>query len=184
MSEKELFENDAVELEVEEPIEEVKEEVEPVEEVEPEPEPEPTPEPEKPAKKPRKKRELTEAQKERLRENLKRGRETSLANRKKKAKLKQIEKEEKISIDDEKIFQSLKKKMGAADLENENAKLRAELFELRKEKEKRAEKKKVTIKEPEPEPEMEEVAPEPVKPIKIVKKPMTARQKMKMLRGL
>lgn len=181
MSDNELFEADAVELEVEEPIEQEVEEkpVEPVEEkVEPEPEPV------KPAKKPRKKRELTEEQKERLRENLKRGRETSLANRKRKAKLKQIEKEEKISIDDEKIFQSLKKKMGADDLEKENTKLRAELLELRKEKEKRAKAPPPPEPEPKPEPVKEEVKAEPVKPIKIVKKPLTAKQKMRMLRGL
>jgi hypothetical protein len=52
-------------------------------------------EPVAPIKKERKKRVLTEEQKERLRENLKRGRETSLANRQRKKKLKEIEKAEK-----------------------------------------------------------------------------------------
>jgi len=173
--EDELLQDDAVELKVEEsePIEEIA----PEPEAEPVPEPEPEPEPEKPKKK---KRVISEETKARLRENLKKGRETSLANRKKKAKLKQIEKEEKQAVEDEKIFENLKRKLKPKELEDENAKLRAELAEL---KAAREEKKKVVIKEPEP---VKQAEPEPVKetPKKPVRKVMTARQRRDMMRGL
>ena len=70
--------------------------------------------------------------------------------------------------------------MKPQELEDENAKLKAELLELRKEKAKRKVERPKT-----PPPEHEEVkevvAPKPV-PVK--KKPMTARQKMKLLKGL
>ena len=173
--EDELLQDDAVELKVEES--------EPIEEIAPEPdheaEPVPEPEPEKPKKK---KRVVSEETKARLRENLKKGRETSLANRKKKAKLKQIEKEEKQAVEDEKIFENLKRKLKPKELEDENAKLRAELAEL---KAAREEKKKVVVKEPEPvkqaEPEPEPVKETPKKPVRRV---MTARQRRDMMRGL
>ena len=60
---------------------------------------------EKPAteKKPRKKRVMTEEQKEKLREQLKKGRETAMKNRQKKALGRKIDKEEKEKELDEKI---------------------------------------------------------------------------------
>jgi len=53
---------------------------------------------------------LTEEQKERLRIQLAKGRATSLANRKKKAQMKKIEKEEKINAQEEELLEKLKKK--------------------------------------------------------------------------
>ena len=157
-----------------EPIEEEPEpEPEPIEE---EPEPEPEPEPVKPAKK---KRVLTEEQKERLRENLKRGRLTSLANRKKKAQLRKIEKEKQTAEDDAKIFEALKKKLKPSELEDENSKLKAELAELRASMSKKNESPK-----PEPTPEKTEKKPEPPKPAPPAKKKMSARDRKKMLAGL
>jgi len=63
-----------------------------------------------PPKRDKRKRQLTDAQKEKLRENLKRGRETALANRRRKAKLRAIEKEEKITADEQKLLDALEKK--------------------------------------------------------------------------
>lgn len=173
MSDKELFEEEVkeeapVEIEVEERKEE---EVKDIEEVV-----------EKPVKMApvKKKRVVTEAQKAKLIENLKRGRETSLANRKKKAKLNELAKQEKMVEDDHKIFEALKRKLKPKELEDENAMLKKELAELKS-------AKKAEIKErpktPAPEPEPE---PEVVKPIAkpVVNPPMTTRQKMKKMRGL
>lgn len=56
-----------------------------------------------PAKKPRKKRVMTEAQRAKAIENLKRGRAKALENRQRKKKLKEIEKEEKRKEEDRKI---------------------------------------------------------------------------------
>jgi len=108
-----------------------------------------------------------------------------LEQRQRKKKLKEIEKAEKVTIEDERIFQALKRKMKPQELEEENAKLKAELLELRKEKAKRkVERPKTPPQEEEKVKEKKEVvAPKPV-PIKEVKKPMTARQKMKLLKGL
>ena len=63
-----------------------------------------------PVKKPRKKRIMTEEQKQKLRDNLKRGRVTSAVNRAKKKKLKEIEKLSKYKEDDEKIRIHIEKK--------------------------------------------------------------------------
>ena len=130
----------------------------------------------------KKKRVLTDAQKAQLAENLKKGRETSLANRKKKAKLNEIAKQEKMVENDNKIFEALKRKLKPKELEDENAMLRKELEELRSSK--KAEVKEERPKTPAPEerkPEKKE--PELPKPIT---KPagMTTRQKMKAMKGL
>ena len=52
---------------------------------------------------PKKKRVLTAEQKEKLKENLKKGRETALANRQKRALIKKIDNEEVEKAKDEKI---------------------------------------------------------------------------------
>ena len=167
MSDKELFEEEVkeeapVEIEV---AERKEEEVKDIEEVV-----------EKPVKMApvKKKRVVTEAQKAKLIENLKRGRETSLANRKKKAKLNELAKQEKMVEDDHKIFEALKRKLKPKELEDENAMLKKELAELKSAKKAPAAERPKT---PAPEPE-----PEVVKPI--VNPPMTTRQKMKKMRGL
>ena len=179
MSDKELFEEEVkeevpVEIEVASVIdkERKEEEVKDIEEVV-----------EKPVKMApvKKKRVVTEAQKAKLIENLKRGRETSLANRKKKAKLNELAKQEKMVEDDHKIFEALKRKLKPKELEDENAMLKKELQELKAMK--KAEVKQERPKTPAPEPEPE---PEVVKPIAkpVVNPPMTTRQKMKKMRGL
>jgi hypothetical protein len=63
-----------------------------------------------PAKKPRKKRVLTDAQKAKAIENLKKGRLTAQKNRERKKKLKEIEKEEKRKAEDKKIEEFEEKK--------------------------------------------------------------------------
>jgi len=93
----ELFEQ------TEEEMEEVEEEeVEEVEEVEEAPPP--------PAKKPRKKRILTEAQKEKLRENLKKGREKSLETRRRNKQLKSMDKDKARDAKDAELYEHLKAK--------------------------------------------------------------------------
>ena len=159
-----------------------------VEERKPEPEPEVkdieevVEEPVKLAPVKKKKRVLTDAQKAQLAENLKKGRETSLANRKKKAKLNEIAKQEKMVEEDTRIFENLKKKLKPKELEDENALLKKELAELRAMK--KAEVKEERPKTPAPSAEqVEERKPEPPK---IIPKPagMTTRQKMKAMKGL
>jgi len=94
----ELFEQ------TEEEMEEVEEEeVEEVEEVEEEVAP-------PPAKKPRKKRILTEAQKEKLRENLKKGREKSLETRRRNKQLKSMDKDKARDAKDAELYEHLKAK--------------------------------------------------------------------------
>ena len=75
-------------------------------------------------KKTKKKRVLTDAEKERLKANLAKGRATSLANRRKKAQLKKIALEEKSKEEDERIFQAYKKKRKPKELEDENDSLK------------------------------------------------------------
>ena len=58
---------------------------------------------------------------------------TSLANRKKKAQLRKIKKEEESKADDEKIFEALKKKLKPKELEGENASLKKQLEILQNE---------------------------------------------------
>lgn len=165
----------------------------------------------KPEKKKKAKRVISEAEKERLRANLAKGRATSLANRKKKAQLRKIKKEEDSKADDEKIFQALQKKLKPKQLEGENARLKEELENLRNEmnsmresKAKPPPKQKLiqvletpqlierpvkdrreamnpVEEEDEEVVEMDEPAPPPPPP---AKKEMSKRDIMKMLRGL
>jgi len=153
------------------------------------------PEVEKPVvevKKTKKKRVLTPEQKEKLLENLKRGRETSLAKRKKKAALRKIEKEEASYQEDEKIFQALKKKQRPKELESENAKLKEELAALKlsmsKPKEVKKEPQKLIQVLETPKliktHENTVVKPKPVEKLKPVKKEMSKRELQKLMRGL
>tara|TARA_R110001632_G_scaffold59568_3_gene144761 strand:+ start:2788 stop:3414 length:627 start_codon:yes stop_codon:yes gene_type:complete len=87
----------------------------------------------KPEKKKKAKRVISDAERERLRANLAKGRATSLANRKKKAQLRKIKKEEDSKADDEKIFEALKKKLKPKELEGENASLKKQLEILQNE---------------------------------------------------
>lgn len=116
-SEEPIFESNEV-IEVAEPV---KEHVEPVEVAEVKAETEVK------AKPLKKKRVLTEEQKERLRAQLKKGRETSLANRKRKAQLKKIDKEDKHKADDEKLYKAMEAKLRPSKLEQENADLKRQL---------------------------------------------------------
>ena len=172
-TEKDLFEEANVEIDIKEK--------------EPEPTPEPTPAPvptsvEEPVKPAKKKRVLSEKQKAQLVENLKRGRETSLANRIKKKKLNAIAKEEKMVEEDTKVFESLKKKLRPKELEDENTRLKQELAELKAAK---AEAKRERASTPPPssvENKIPEVKKMPTIPE--IRKPLTSRQKLQMLRGL
>lgn len=141
------------------------------------------PKAEKP-KKARKKRVLTDEQKAALRENLKRGRETSLANRKKKKQLKAIDKEEKCRAEDEKIFENLKKKLKPKELQEENERLKAELAELKKAKAKHVERPLTPTPDVKVNQKVETVEIVKMPTISEKKKPLTHRQKMKLLRGL
>ena len=81
------------------------------------------------AKKEKKKRVLTDEQKEKLKENLKKGRETALKNRQKKALIKKIDNEDVEKAKDEKIA---KKVLGKkADNSDEIFALKEELKSLR-----------------------------------------------------
>jgi len=110
-----------------------------------------------PKKKPRKKRILTEAQKEVLRNNLKRGRITSAENRRKKKKLKEIAKLEKYEAEDIKIAAHIEKKKSHLDLKEEIRLLKEQINNKKPEPFKEPEPKKtkepaaaVTFKEPMP----------------------------------
>jgi len=161
-------------------------------------------EPVKTEKKKKPKRVISEEQKQRLRENLAKGRATSLANRKKKAQLRKIKKEEDSKADDEKIFRSLKKKLEPDALKGENESLKKELEILKNEmksmreaKPKPAPKQKLiqVLETPEvierpikdrreamkPEEVIEEAPPPPPPP---AKKEMSKRDIMRMMRGL
>ena len=95
-------------------------------------------------KKTKKKRVLTDQEKERLKQNLAKGRATSLANRRKKAQLKKIALEEKSKEEDEKIFQAYKKKRKPTELMDENESLKKQLAEMKMQVE--ASKKQEIIK--------------------------------------
>ena len=108
-----------IELEIEEKIEENKElEAEPV----------------APAKPPRKKREMSEETRQRLKDNLARGRKTALENRKRKKRLKEIAKKDKIIEEDKIIEMDLKKRNRTDEIASENDRLRLEIEELKKAK--------------------------------------------------
>jgi myosin heavy subunit len=95
----------------------------------PTPAPVPVVEEVKPIKKVRKKRVLTEEQKEKLKANLAKGRATSLANRQRKAKLKEIEKLEKVTEQDKKIKKHIEEKEKKA---RTNDNYEAEIAELKR----------------------------------------------------
>ena len=84
-------------------------------------------------KKARKKRVMTEEQKEKLKANLAKGRATSLANRQRKAKLKEIEKLETVTAQDKKIKKHIEEKEKKArsndNYEEEIAELKRQLAE-------------------------------------------------------
>lgn len=123
------------------------------------------------------KRKLSPEQYERLCNQLKKGRETGLAKRKKNAQLKAIAKEEQNQADDDKIFESMAKKRAPTKLQAENDALKAELDEMRKNAknvksntdEVKVEKKKIE--------KVEVVAPP-------VKKQLSNRERLKLLKGL
>jgi len=161
----------------------------------------PAPE-EKPKKERKKRRPLTDEEKERLKQNLARGRATSLAKRRKKAQLKKIELEEKNAAEDERIFQAYKKKRKPAELIEENDTLKKEIAELKmqmeaakkqeiiapiKVKSKREKKEKTAAIEDSddeaPKQKLIQVLETP-KLIPPKKKEMTKREIMKMMRGL
>ena len=150
--------------------------------LEPEPEPEKVIEKPKKEKKPKKKRVLTEAQKDQLKANLAKGRATSLANRQKKKKLKEIDKEEKTIQEDEKIFENLKKKLSSKQIAEENTSLKAQLAELKANLAKPKKVERPVTPTPK-EPENKKVV-EPMPVIPEVKKALTGKQKRSMLRGL
>ena len=125
------------------------------------------------------KRKLSPEQYERLCNQLKKGRETGLAKRKKNAQLKAIAKEEKNQEEDERIFQSLAKKRAPTKLQAENDALKAEMAELRKNaKTVKAipEEVKVKVENKKVEEKVEVVKPE--------KKQLSNRERMKLLKGL
>lgn len=86
-----------------------------------------------PVKKARKKRVMTEEQKAKLVANLAKGRATSLANRQRKAKLKEIEKMETVTAQDKKIKKHIeekeKKSRSNDNYESEIAELKRKLAE-------------------------------------------------------
>ncbi len=147
-------------------------------------------------KKTKKKRVLTDAEKERLKANLAKGRATSLANRRKKAQLKKIALEEKSKEEDERIFQAYKKKMLPKELEEENSKLKKQLAELKlqmessKKREVEPEKiiKPVKVKQKREKSAATTDSDDDAKPApKMIPKPekkkMTSREILKMMRG-
>lgn len=169
-----------VENEIFEPL--IKDEPKPEPKAEPEPMPpipEETAKPEK-VKKPRKKRVFTEAQLEQLKLNLAKGRATSLAKRRKKAQIKKIDKDEKSKHEDERILKALKTKLEPDAYKKENDSLKKQLADLKLEMSSKKERKRPdTPPTPTPTPTPKKTAPVP-----IVKKQLTAKQKMKMMRFL
>jgi hypothetical protein len=79
----------------------------------------------------KKKREISPEQKAKLLENLKRGRETAMKNRQKKALAKKIDREEEEKARDEKIAKAV---LGEDDTKTTIAELKAEIKELRAQK--------------------------------------------------
>ena len=171
---------------------------------EPAPAPAPAPEPvpvQTEVKKKKPKRVISDEQRQRLKENLAKGRATSLANRQKKAKLKKIKKEEDSKADDEKIFESLKKKLQPDALKGENDTLKKELEMLRSEMRSMKERKVERPSTPPPKAKPEKIQ-RPIKDRRSVKsaatedsddegkapapvkKEMSKRDIMRMMRGL
>ena len=142
-------------------------------------------------KTPKKKRILTPEAKQRLLDNLARGRATSLAKRKKNAQLRKIKKEESEEAENEKIFQALKKKQRPKELEDENIRLREELAALKlsmsKPKEQKEAPQKLIQVKSKPiiiEDENKVVKPKPVEVAKPAKKEMSKREIQKLMYGL
>lgn len=113
-----------IELEIEESLEDNKE-LEKEEKVQEEP----------PAKPPRKKRQMSEETRQRLKENLARGRLTALENRKRKKRLKEIANKDKKEQEDKIIEDDLKKRNRNKEINVENERLRQEIAELKKARE-------------------------------------------------
>ena len=147
-------------------------------------------------KKVKKTRVLSPEAKQRLLDNLARGRATSLAKRKKKAQLRKIEKEELNQAEDERIFQALKRKRKPKELEDENAELKKQLADLKlsmskpkeeKKEQKEAPQKLIQVKSKptiiEDENKVVE-KPKPVEVAKPAKKEMSKREIQKLMRGL
>lgn len=133
------------------------------------------------------KRVLSDEQKAKLKENLAKGREKSLATRKRKAELRKIEKAERITEEETKVLSALEKKRDKSrannDLLTQIAELKAKLLE--KDKSLKTIKE---VKEPEPKPKAKPVAPKVAEAPKI--KPqvdpaiLEKRKLMQMLKSL
>ena len=139
-----------------------------------------------PELKPKKeKRKLSTEQYQRLCDNLKRGRLTSELKRKKNAQLRKIDKEAACEADDEKIFVALEKKRQPSKLKEENDKLIQEMADLKETITKMNTKVVAPKKEP---AKLIQVLETPViippPPIKAEPKKISARQQMKLMRGL
>ena len=140
----------------------------------------------------KKKRILTPEAKQRLLDNLARGRATSLAKRKKNAQLRKIAKEEQNQAEDDRIFQALKKKQRPKELEDENIRLREELAALKSSMSKPKEQKEASQKliQVKSKPTIIEdenkvvVKPKTVEKLKPAKKPLSKREMMKLMHGL
>ena len=176
-------------FDVPEPADEPADEPEPVEklsEEEPKNEVVEEVEPKKREPKKRAKRVLSDAEKERRLANLKRGRETSLANRRKAAALKKKEKEEKEAEKDNELKEYLDAKTRKMDVMAENKRLRMELEKMKKEpRRSKPVEKMESIEEESPPPVTKPVTkpatppparepsppPQPPKPVKIDRRP-------------
>ncbi len=102
-----------------------------------------SPEPKARKKSTKPKRVLTDEERARRAENLRVGREKSLANRRKKALEKKMNKEKEEEEKDQKIADYLEKKKGSRNMSEENARLRREIDELKKQKKPVVEEKKL-----------------------------------------
>lgn len=107
---------------------------------------------EKPKKEKKPRRPMTDEEKAIRVENLKKGREKALEKRRQTALLKQIEKQEKEAVIDEKIKKHIEAKDGSSDIKFQIYSLKDEISEL-----------KNLLKQKQAEPKVE-VKPEPIKP--------------------
>ena len=176
----------------------------------------PEPEPEPPKKKSgyvkKGRKPLSEEQKQRLRENLAKGRAKSLEIRRRKAQLKKIEKADKVTEEEEKIYNNIQRKKQKAKDNDELLKQIEELKAQLRNKEKPAppppppppqpketkkEDLKLEVQQLEPQEPKKQPKPKPVivkppapknnivpKPPNHAPPPLSKRKKMKMLRGL
>lgn len=116
---------------------------------------------EKPKKEKKPRRPLTDEEKAIRVENLKKGREKALEKRRQTALLKQIEKQEKEAVIDEKIKKHIEKKDGSSDIKNQIYGLKDEIAEL---------KNLLKQKQAEPKEEVKPIKPAPSVPIQVPKK--------------